>query len=178
VKALANNAYKQSIAAWREYGKRNLQGQPVVIRDPLVLRFVRAADLVKGFTPTDSQSAVKYALDALAATSGQNVNGSPTHWSIVFDTRHLRIAFRTSTHPDIRCISLHGLDFSRQTPMRMLDIHEQLSGDITSEMKDYSFRFHLEHAIHAGKKWGSDPSTIEKEIRYMESLLCEEKGAD
>jgi penicillin V acylase-like amidase (Ntn superfamily) len=177
VKALTNTAYEYSIAAWETYRKQKLQGEIAPIRDPSLRRFVLAADSVQGFKPTDSESAVEYAFDVLAEASGQKVGGSPTRWSIVFDTENLTIAFHTSTHPDIRYINLHALDFSRNTPVRMLDIHEKLSSDVTNKMRDYFSAFHLGHALRAGRQWGTDADTIEKEIRYMESFLCEEQGA-
>jgi penicillin V acylase-like amidase (Ntn superfamily) len=171
VKVLANNTYEESIDAWERYRSQEPNHRQNINQYPMLLRFVLAAERVSEFVPTDSESAIDYAFDVLDEISGQKVNGSPTHWSIVYDTENLKIAFRTSTHSAVRRISFRGLDFSRSTPIKMLDIHDALSGDITDKMKDYSLSIHREHAMRAGKKWGADRGMIEKEIKFIEGIL-------
>jgi choloylglycine hydrolase len=175
VRVLANSRYEESVAEWNGYRKQKASGAAVSIGDPLVLRFVLAAERTKEFKPTDSRAAVEYAFDTLAEVSGQKVHGSPTHWSIVFDAKNLRVSFRTARHPEIRYIDFQDLDFSCGTPVKMLDIHEKFAGDLADELRVYSTEFHLEHALDAWKKWGENrsPESLMKEIRYIESFPCE-----
>lgn len=166
MKVLANNSYAESISAYYQ----KIQGRSV-IENPMLLRFIKAAERVEEFNTTPSNSAVEYAFDVLDEVCGQKMKGSPTHWSIVYDTKKLQVSFRTRIHSDIRSINFKNLDFSRKSSVKMLDIHEKLSGDITKDLQDYSTEYHLQHALNAGRKWGSDPRMIEQEIKYVEGFL-------
>ena len=171
VKALANNSYAESIAAWELYKSQANPDKSFPADDPMLLRFILAAERSKAFKSTTVNSAVRYAFDLLDEVCGRKVNGSPTHWSIVYDTENFCISFKTSTIAAIRHIELEKLDFLRSSPVKMLDIHKKLSGDVVNQMMDYSSEIHYQHALHAGKKWGSSKTMIEKDIRYVESFL-------
>ena len=168
IKVLANNTYQESLSVYERFRH---DGNLEAIVDPKLHRFVKAAEMVEEFRSTKDSLAVDYAFDVLDKVCGQKMNGSPTHWSIVYDTKSLQVYFRASTHSDIRWIKFSELDFSRNTPVKILNIHEKLSGDITKDMKDYSSEYHLEHALNAGKKWGSNPRMIEKDIKFIERFL-------
>jgi choloylglycine hydrolase len=174
VKALANSTYDASVAAWNEVNIRRSHGQPALPTDLSLRRFVLAADRLTAFRAGDTESAVQYAFDTLDEVSGQSVKGSPTLWSIVFDTHDLRIHFRTIVHHEVRSIDFQKLDFSCRTPVKMMDINERLQGDITSRLKDYSFQIHFDHAFAGWKRWGNevDAETLEKNIRFLEQLPC------
>ena len=95
-------------------------------------------------------------------------------WSIVFDTKNLQVHFKTIVHSEIRMIDFPKLDFSCQSPVKMIDINEKLSGDITDQLKDYSFTRHFEHALYARTKWGLEmsPEELKKLIRLFEEWPC------
>jgi hypothetical protein len=118
---------------------------------------------------------IKIAFEILDEVSGQRTNGSPTRWSIVFDTKNLQIHFKTIVSPEVRMINLQKLDFSCNTPVKMIDINEPLSGDITHQLKFYSTDSHYIHAIQAFKKWGSsiDPDDLKRQIQFIENFPCE-----
>lgn len=174
VKALANSSYDVSMVEWNEVKIRRSHGQPALPTNLSLRRFVLAADRVTAFRAGDMESAVQYAFDTLDEVSGQSMKGSPTLWSIVFDTHNLQIYFRTIVHHEVRSINLQNLDFSCRTPVKMMDINERLQGDITSRMKDYSFQIHFDHALAGWKRWGNevDAETLEKNIRFLEQLPC------
>ena len=168
VKVLANNSYLESMNAYERW---KVEGDSFMIDDPKLLRFIKAAERVAVSQTVEKKSAIEYAFDVLEAVCGQKMSGSPTHWSIVYDTKNKQISFRTSTHSDIRRIKFSGLDFSQNGTVKLLDIHEKISGDITKRFREYSSEYQLEHALKAGKKWGSNPRLIEKDVKYMERFL-------
>jgi hypothetical protein len=168
VNCLTNNTYEESIKSWQNH---RLPNPPDEKYKSSLLRFQIAAERVTKFKPTDSKSGVNYAFEIL-----KEVEGAITQWSIVFDTENNIIYFRTKTHHEIRYINLHNIDFSCKTHIKMLDIHEKLSGDITHKFKQYSSKLHFDHALHALNRWGTNinPDSLKKQINYIESFTCQE----
>ncbi len=174
VKALANSTYEKSISIWRRNLTQKNEINIASIKDPSIRRFLLAAKRVTSYTPESEQSAVHTAFDILDEVSGQNIKGSPTLWSLVFGTKSMRVYFKTILNPEIRFIDLQKLEFSCQTPVRMLDINEKLSGDITGKLTDYSFKLHLAHALKARIKWEMkiNPTELERVIKMYDGFLC------
>jgi len=175
VKALANTSYDRSVSEWNKITLQKKNGKPVpAMGSSSRGRFIRAADRATAFKPTDSQTAVNTAFDILEDVSVPNGHGIATCWSIVFDTKNLQIHFKTIARSEIRMIDLQKLDFSCQSPVKMVDINEKLSGDITDQLKDYSFKLHYDHALRAAKKYGLEmgPEELMKEIRSIEEFPC------
>jgi choloylglycine hydrolase len=174
VKVLANSSYENSVDEWRKTMLGKNSGKPVTINNSSIRRFIGAADRVSTFKTSNSETAVNEAFDILDKVSGQKTNGSPTRWSIVFDTKNLQIYFRTIVHNEIRVVDLRKLDFSCKTPVKMIDINEKLSGEITSQLKDYSFQMHFDYAMKAWRKWGVelDSVDLENQIKYIEEFPC------
>jgi hypothetical protein len=54
-------------------------------------------------------------------------------------------AFLLSINSKIRFFDLKAFNFSRSTPIKMLDIHAELSGDVVSRFMDYSTDVNLKH---------------------------------
>lgn len=175
VKALSNNTYNKSINEWRSTQSLKNYENIILTKGSSIARFIIAADRIQEFKPTNSKTAVKIAFDILDKVSGQKTSGSPTRWSIVYDTKNLQIYFRTTVNPKIRLINLQKLDFSCKTPVWMIDINEPLEGDITQQLKVYSTDLHYKHALQAFKKWGSnlEPDDLIKQIKFIESFQCE-----
>jgi hypothetical protein len=94
--------------------------------------------------------------------------------------RNLQVHFRTQTDSQIRSIDFSALDFSCGAPAQMLDIHEDLSGDISSELVPYSHQAGLDHLIDFLDKY--DPvdmpqDQIEAIMQHLEGFLCTEGDA-
>jgi hypothetical protein len=95
---------------------------------------------LQGFKPSfnvalaiDKNEMVYYAFYVLAAVSQGN-----TFWSIVFDNRNMQVYFHTKMNPYMRRIGLSELDFSGDTPVRMMDINDPSTGDIGLHLAEYS----------------------------------------
>jgi penicillin V acylase-like amidase (Ntn superfamily) len=174
VKALANSTYDTSVSEWKKITALMKNGKPVQSRNSSLRRFFRAAERVSSYKPTDSHAAVETAFNILDEVSGQKIQSGPTRWSLVFDTKNLRINFRTILHRAIREIDFAKLDFSCKTPVKMLDINAKLSGEVTSRLEDYSFKKHLTHALKARKKWGmkETPDELERQILMFDAFKC------
>jgi penicillin V acylase-like amidase (Ntn superfamily) len=133
VRALTNDLYQESVRLWRS-------GKLYPNHWDSLVRFGKAADLLKGFKPSsnvalaaDKNELVYYAFYILAAVS-QGYTG----WSIVFDNRNLQVFFHTKINPHLRRIDFSELDFSGGTAVRMLDINDPSTGDIGLHLAEYS----------------------------------------
>jgi choloylglycine hydrolase len=165
VKALTNSTYQQAIRAWQ-------QG---TLSDNSLERFATAADRVKAFEPTSAESAIAYAFDTLAEVA-LDINA----WRIVFDPANLRVHFRTNRNPEIRYVDFGKLDFSCRTPVMMLDVHADLSGDISNDLMPYSHKVSLKHTIAFFEKYARldyPPLLLEVLLRGLESFPCKEGDA-
>ncbi len=83
-----------------------------------------------------------YAFDTLA-----DVALDMNTWRIVFDRVNLRALFRTNRNPQRRCVDFSKLDFSGRTPVMMLDVHADLSGDVSDDRAPYSHEVSLKHSV-------------------------------
>ena len=141
-----------------------------------LIRFEIAADRVRSFDENGKDTAVNYALDTLEKTL-DDAESNPTQWSMVFDTKNLKIHFHTRTNPEIRSITFAMLDFSCTTPVKMLDIHQNLSGDISNDFMPYSHEVSLNHFLRFFEKWGQidiSPEEIKEFTKHFESFECSE----
>lgn len=125
VRALANSTYAESLAAFA--AARAADASPTTLSSPD--RFVRAAMLASG---DGDPIARGFAILASVATAGY------TRWSIVYDLDGGEIHFRTDTNQEIRRLTVARLDFSCQTPVKMLDVTAPGAGDVTGAFVDYS----------------------------------------
>jgi hypothetical protein len=170
VKTLTNHAYQKAVGAWQA-GK---------LRNNSLVRFGIAADRVTTFEAMDAASVVAYAFGTLDQASGQATGGSPTQWSIVFDTKNLRVHWRTSRNPQIRSVEFAKLDFACGTPVEMLDVHAPLAGDVSDKLGRYTFEANLQYTRNFLEKWGgTELSPLEVEVleRGVTSFPCERPAA-
>jgi len=147
VKTLTNSTYAESIKYWKK-GKSPIPDPYLSVR-----RFITSADMVKAYDPTTSGAAVDYAFDILTNVSQGTVEEIDgvliksfliTEWSIVYDIKNLRVYFRTFENKRIRYINVSSFDFSCKTPVKVLDIHEDLSGDVSSKFINYTYKINRE----------------------------------
>jgi len=176
VKALTNNTYEESVNSWQKSRWwmfwRLLEKR--FWRSSLI-RFEIAADRVKSFNENGKDKAVEYAFDTLEMARDEGEAG--TQWSMVFDTENLKIYFYTRTNPEIRSITLSMLDFSCTTPVKMLDIHQNLSGDISNDFMPYSSEMNLNHFLRFFEKYGLvdiSPEEVKEFTEHLESFECSE----
>ena len=176
VKALANITYRESIEFWKE-GKL-----PTPNPGYSAQRFVAVADMTKKYNVKNSKPAVDYAFDMLTNVSQgtiEEIDGvrvrSPlaTVWNIVFDIKNLRIYLRTFENPKIRYINVNSFDFSCKTPVKVLDIQAELSGDVTSKFIDYNYKLNRE-LFKKINVFGFSDEQEDIHGKYPETTICTE----
>jgi choloylglycine hydrolase len=133
VKILTNNTYATSVEFLKEHEGFGGELPPPDGRASLA-RFVRAANMVKENAPNKSESPVDYAFDILNNVA----QGDYTKWTIVYDIAGSRIHFRTFAGPRIRFVDLSAFDFSCSSPVKVIDINADLSGNIAGHFVDYT----------------------------------------
>ena len=178
VKVLANSTYADSIAFLHDEQNGNLpigQGGNISL-----FRFVRAAEMLKNYDPGSSKSVVDYAFDIIynvRATGTFKVRGKPsyTQWSIVYDIKNLKVFFHTRGNEQIRYFALSSFDFSCKTPVKVLDIQADHSGDVTKKFIDYTQQINRK-LIGNASLFGSLPENVLDEIsQYPETTICTNK---
>ena len=169
-KILTNSTYEESTAFLYEHIGWG-GDSPIPQSSSSLDRFVRAADMVKNYDPVSSGPAVDYVFDILANVA-QSGKFSATQWSIAYDIKILRIYFHTLENEQIRYVDLSSLDFSCKTPVRILDINEDLSGDISNNFVDYSYEMNRD-LIEKNYPDMSDED-IDALANYPETTVCME----
>jgi choloylglycine hydrolase len=130
--ALSNSTYEDSIA----YGGVYLDAcGELPTGEGSLERFTRAADLCTRFNGDTPSPPVEYAFDILDNVA----QGDITLWKIVYDYDDKRIYFKTLEAPEMRHIDTSAFDYSTGTPVKILDMNEELSGDVTTEFADYTY---------------------------------------
>ncbi|MBM3134720.1 MAG: linear amide C-N hydrolase [Chloroflexi bacterium] len=167
VSALTNSTYHDSISAWEESPLKERLSD-----NNSLWRFTTAANRVRAFEPSSSDAAVAYAFDTLAAVSRQD-----TVWSFVFDPANLRVHFRTNHNPRVRYVDFSSLDFSCRTPVRLLDVHADVSGDVSDEFIVYTHAASFAHSTsffsqHEGMSLS--PFLVDTLLWGLESFPCQD----
>ena len=98
-------------------------------------RFVHAAKMIKDYSPTVSGNIINYGFDILDQLDSSGYN----QWQIIVDMKDLHVYIRTNQSREIRHFNLNSFDLSCDTPVKMIDIHADFSGNITNDFLDYTF---------------------------------------
>ncbi len=171
VNVLVSHAYPVAVAAWQSASLGD---------DNSLQRFGIAADRVTAYRLGDATTAVAYAFETLEQVSGQTTRGSPTQWSIVFDTETMRVHWRTSQVPQERSVDFARLDLDCGTPAAVLDVHAPLSGDVSEALGTFTFRDNLRQTQRFLREWGNlaiSPLEVEVLERGIASFPCERPAA-
>ncbi|HJZ88160.1 MAG TPA: hypothetical protein VKN99_23460 [Polyangia bacterium] len=122
-KVLTNNTYAESVAFLRAHAKAP-PGGPGSLE-----RFARAAQMVR----TPGKDLVGRAFQILEAVS----QGDYSKWNIVYDPVRLKVWFRSRASWRIKSVELGKFDPSCLTPVRMLDMADDATGDVSARFRDY-----------------------------------------
>jgi hypothetical protein len=166
VKALTNTGYAEALAFLNKGRRRSL--------DISLDRFVRAARMMSNYDPETSSSAIAYASDILAQVGSRK----HTQWSIVYDLKGLRVYFRTQSNLKVRCLDVVALDFSCATPVQMLDVNADLSGNVVDDLQPYSHEAALTllwwfvQEVNLGDTYAES----EAYLAHIEGYTCTEEG--
>lgn len=177
-RALTNNTYDLSL----EHLKKDTIPEPDMFKS--IERFIRAAKMVEEYNPETSAAPIDYAFEILKSVSwrvDRDWKGTPftsnTRWSIVYDQKNLHIHFRTHSNPKIRLIRLGSFDFSCNTPVKVLDVTANLSGDVTGKFADYTRQVNRELIENAFTKTVFFPRYSAQQLDYLadypEAFVCE-----
>jgi choloylglycine hydrolase len=166
VAALANSTYQDSIQAWQEAAEELAQMED---RVNSLRRFAIAASAVTDFRPSDSEAAVRQAFEVLGQASNEW-----TAWTMVFDPENLEVYFRSRWNSKIRSIDFADLEFECETPVLMLNIHEDLAGDVSQNLRPYSHEISLDHFFLVLNKLGlgSSRSQLDSLLQRIEDFPC------
>jgi len=159
VKTLTNSTYVESISFW----KKNKIPQPDEYRS--VERFVRAANMVKNYEPKTTKTPIDFAFNILESVA----HDFYTQWRIVYDVKNLSIYFRTLEKQSVSYFSLKSFDFSCATPVKVLDVNTELSGDIADKFVDYTYQINRNLIGEAYRKTPSLSAVSE----YVLDMLSE-----
>ena len=166
VKALTNSKYAETVSYW----EKNSIPQPDKFKT--VERFVRAANMVKNYDPKTTKAPIDYAFDIL-----ERVALAPyTQWRIVYDVKNLSVFFRTLENQSIRHFSLKSFDFSCATPVKVLEVNTEQSGDITDKFVDYTYQINRNLIGQAFRKTHSLSAipeyVLDMRAEYPEGTSC------
>jgi penicillin V acylase-like amidase (Ntn superfamily) len=129
IPVLCNTAYPDELANLEGYAGFGGE-EPVRLRHKGTERFVHAAHMIRN-APESVDS--DYGFKIL-----KTLERGLTRWSIVIDVNQGRVYFHTSEGRKIKYFDMAGLDFSPDTPVKMLDVHADLKGDVLDYFVDYS----------------------------------------
>ena len=132
VTALCNAQYSLEMKGLKEF-KGFGGGKSVEMEKRDIPRFVHAAHMIKNYDPAISGNIVFYGFDIL-----KQLERGGTQWSVICDLKNLHVYLRTPVAREIRHFSLKSFDLSCNTPVKMIDMHANLSGDITKDFVDYT----------------------------------------
>jgi len=139
VNALMNTEYAQELDTLETYegfgGERKIS---MTDKTDIDGRFIKAAALLKNYKGLASPHIIDYGFDILRQLETVIEHTNWTQWSIVCDMKRLKFYFRTSVGKDIRYVSFDSFDFSNESPVKILDINTDLSGNVAEKFKDYT----------------------------------------
>jgi len=182
VKVLCNALYSYELKRLKMYegfgGKRM-----VAMKKRKEPRFVHAVKMMKDYDPTVSGNIINYGFDILDQLDSSGNN----QWQIIVDMNNLHVYIRTNQSREIRLFNLNSFDLSCDAPVKMIDIHADLSGNITKDFVDYTFELNkkfvkmdIEGIIKNSPPFEkqlisngiSKDILIDRLARYSESTIC------
>ncbi len=168
VKALTDSKYAEAVSYWE---KNSL---PQLDKYNAVWRFARAANMVKNYDQKMTKAPIDYAFDIL-----ENVaHPYYTQWRIVYDVKNLGVFFRTLENQSVRYFSLKSFDLSCATPVKVLDVNVELSGDITDKFVDYTYQINRNLIGEAFRKTPSLSAVpdyvLDMRSKYPDGASCVE----
>jgi hypothetical protein len=131
-------------------------------------RFCTAAEMLEDYDPETSGPATDYTFNILSNLAWV----VPTMWSAAYDVQHRRISFHTLDNGDIRYLDMSSFDFSCQTPVRVLDIQEDLSGNVAGDFIDYTYELNRTLIGKSYAPAGLPDEYLDATAHYPETTEC------
>ncbi len=161
VKALANSVYSSDLEYWKN-------GEIPAQDWSTTERFFTAAQMLEDYDPATSEPPLDYTFDILFNLRWQ----IPTQWSIAYDIQNRRINFHTLDNGDIRYFDINSFDFSCNTPVKILDIQEDLSGEISDDFIDYNYDINRDLVEKAYVGYDVSDEFLDAISGYPETTEC------
>ncbi len=168
VRALANMPYERSAFAYERGGTRWWWSNPGRSAE----RVAAAEDRSRTFDAVSDTSAVNYAFGTLR----YYVAAPHTRWSIVFDIDDRDIWYRSDQSETYKHIAMEWFDLSCGEPLLMLDINDDLDGDVRDHFVPYDPVVNRELFSTFCERWGisvSEESTAAL-MRHFDGFECSE----
>jgi len=132
VPVLCNSQYEEELRNLRLY--QGFGGDKSFSMDKQeTSRFVQAAWMLDNYS-SDEKVPVDYAFEILS-----QLERGGTQWSFVCDLKKQRVWFRSAASPKIKEISLEAFNPECAEPVKFIDLHSDLEGDVSRDMDDYSY---------------------------------------
>ncbi len=133
VPVLCNSQYSCELRELRGQEGRNSK-EASAAEPKKDLRFGEAAKLIRGYDPMVIEDTIKYSWKILKKIAIDGYN----QWQILVDLKNLHVYLRTKQCRKLRHFNLNSFDLSCNSPVKMIDIHADLSGDISDDFVDYT----------------------------------------
>ncbi|MBN1225052.1 MAG: linear amide C-N hydrolase [Candidatus Aminicenantes bacterium] len=128
---LCNTKYEEEVANIERY--EGFGGdEEIDLRSSEQQRFIHGAQMIRDFDP-DKEDAVDYGFKIL-----KQFDRGGTQWSLVCDLKNLEAYFRSRASNSIKELDLKSFDLSCTSPVKMLDYHTGLEGNVEKDFSDYS----------------------------------------
>jgi len=169
VAVLTNDTYEDSLRYLRS--RNPTQHRAPAFAAGSLERFATAATLLAAGA-AETRSPVEQAFDVLSRVAQPR----STRWSIVYEQTARTVHFRTDRHPAQRTIRLGALDLSCAAPVRLLDVHAALAGDVTARLDPYSAEVNrdLVRRAYRGTSFLRDvpEATLDTIARHPDTSRC------
>ena len=162
VKVLTNNIYSTDLEDW--------ENEEITVPDVYssAQRFCTATEMLEDYDPETSGPATDYTFTVLSNLTW----AAPTQWSIAFDAPHRRISFHTLDNANIRYVDINSFDFSCLTPVRVLDIQEDLSGNVAGDFIDYTYELNRTLIGKSKPRKDAPDELLDALAEYPETTVC------
>ena len=105
-------------------------------------------------------------------------SGDRTVWNIVYDIPNRKVHFKSLIAPAHKHVEFDSFEFDCNSPVFVLNINTDKSGNVVEYFKEYSFNFNYDYLLAAVRstdflKHMSDES-IEAMAKYPDFLRCME----
>lgn len=131
---LTNSIYGESLKLYQA-ATGNGRGSSFAFGNNSLERFGKACERVEQFRKGEiTKPVIDYAFEILQETA----QGNATKWSIVYDVKKKKIHFKTHRFTGVKTLEFSSLKFDCQFAAKSLDMNQELSGNISEKMEDYS----------------------------------------
>ncbi|MBN2651971.1 MAG: linear amide C-N hydrolase [Spirochaetales bacterium] len=146
--------YSKRLKYYKPFG--GLLNIPQKDTSSVFTRFLQYSEKVANYTFTTKEDSIDYCFNALDSY----FKGV---WQVVVDYENLSLHIRTDLAPETKIISLEKMDFSSETPLRWLDIHKEVSGDVSEYFEPWNYEKSLSFCKNSFKNSYPNESYFKKE---------------